>query len=360
MSTSRWITPRRSLTKPLQMLRTSGVDMGTKKERLWTPKGHRAVDFNEAAILRRLRRGPLQAAVKEDGFRCHIGFVGPSQRIACTTREGIEIVALRPFYRELSAIWEDGPGGLPGLSKSLVLDAEVILRDMTFEEMSGHLRREQPLPAELHPQLQFVVFDVASVETMCGNGQPVLRTLSERQSILAMHLSGVRYATLPNGSSYLRRVYRELPVLVHSMAQIQEVYTATRLLGHEGLVLKDPELHYRNGKVSGWWKVKPGCGAEWAPGFEADGYVVAPVWGDEVKANAGKVVGFVVKTECGRVVRATGLTQAAIDEYTTNAKRNSQHYYEWPCRITGMEVTADGSVRHPHFAGFRDIGGYKA
>ena len=147
---------------------------------------------------------------------------------------------------------------------------------------------------------------------------------------------------------------------VRSIDDIRDLYQRARAAGYEGLILKDPHLLPRNGKVSGWWKVKPGCGAEFAPGFEADGIVVGYVWGDAEKANAGRIVGFRVRLEDGSEVNATGITQEQMALYTVNYKETTTSEWGTPyigraCRVSGMERTKDGSIRHPHFDGFRDL-----
>jgi ATP-dependent DNA ligase len=128
-------------------------------------------------------------------------------------------------------------------------------------------------------------------------------------------------------------------------------------MGYEGVIVKDPRAEVRNGKVAGFWKLKPGCGM---PGWEGDGVVIGYVWGDADKANAGKIVGFRVRLEDGSESNATGLTQAQMEEYT-NAVAPWDHttkiapYIGRIARIEAMERTNGGSLRHPRFIGFRDL-----
>lgn len=326
--------------------------MSKVKPRLWKPAGHRAVDWNTSAITKALSKGPLYAATKEDGFRCHIGYVQPG-KFACTTREGIEIESMRPFYKDLSDLWEieQHPAAL---GSGQILDAEVIIRGMSFEDMSGHFRREEPLQEDLRHRVQFVIFDVESRDVLEGSGARYhpLRHRRERLSRLLSHrhMSGDEY----------RLFYLESPVECTSMGDIHAAYFRARLHGAEGLVLKCPDLPYKNRKVTGWWKVKPGCGADFAPGFEGDGTVVDVVLGDEDKSNAGKVVGFRVHLEDSTVVSCTGLTLLQMAEYTRAWQEDNACFFGRQCRVTAMERTSTGSLRHPHFDGFRDIGGMKA
>jgi len=322
--------------------------MSAKKPRLWNPKPHRAVDWNEKAIAKRLAKGPLYACTKYDGFRCLITKINGEVRL--TTREGIELTSLAAFRPKFAAL-------LDGYHDR-VLDTEVLVLGHCFEDMSGLLRRDEALPVEELPKVMFVVFDLVRTAVMTEGADSQIR--AARMSALYYDLP--RVPVLPRGG-----IYHEDCAVVRTIEQVRAEYLSRRAYGYEGLILKDPELEYRNGKVTGWWKVKPGCGADFAPGFEADGVVVGYVWGDEEKSNAGKIVGFRVRLEDGSEVNATGLTQDHMNQYTSNYHATAYEvgitrtiYIGWHCRVSGMERTKDGSIRHPHFDGFRDVGGTKA
>lgn len=314
--------------------------MSAKKPRLWNPKPHKAVDWNEKAIAKRLEKGPLYACTKYDGFRCLITKINGEVRI--TTREGIELTSLAAFRPKFAAL-------LDGYHDR-VLDAEVLVLGHCFEDMSGLLRRDDPLPVEELPNTMFVVFDLVRTEVMVNGGDSPVRATR----VLELCSELPRVPSVARGG-----IFRESVSVVHSLEEVQEAYRVRRAAGYEGLILKDPLLPYRNGKVTGWWKVKPGCGADFAPGFEADGVTVGYVWGDEEKSNAGKIVGYRVKLEDGTEVNATGLTQ---EQMTVATMKHEQGHSRLGlhCRVSGMERTKDGSIRHPHFDGFRDVGGTKA
>lgn len=312
--------------------------MSAVKPRLWHPKPHRAVDWNEKAISKRLQKGPLTAGIKYDGFRCLLVWLDGEFRI--TTREGIELTSLNPFRYELSGYWQD---------HTRVLDCEVIIRGIPFEEASGHFRRDAPIAVELQASVQFVVFDCPLVDEMLGRctlDEPESATL--RYSILCNNFTGS--AKFADGS--WQTIFRERAIPVSSLEHIEQMFQVARKEGYEGLIIKDPTLPYRNGKVTGWWKRKDS--------IDADGVIVGYVWGDEDKANAGKVVGFRVKLENGVECNATGLTQAQMQEYT-DACAPWDHttkiapYIGRYCKVSAMEYTKDGSLRHPHFEGFRDL-----
>lgn len=323
--------------------------MSTKKPRLWAPKPHKAVDWNQKAIEKALQQGPLEACVKYDGFRCLITHIDGELRL--TTREGIELTSLDAFRPKF--------GSLVSEYDALCLDAEVCILGVPFEDASGLLRRDAPLTGEQLRKVRFVVFDCVRRQHMQAD---TTDAGCRRNRVRWLH----RY--LPEDRLDNRDangIYLESPWPVHNIEDIAHCYKAVRGRGEEGMILKSPWLDYRNGKVTGWWKVKPGCGADFAPGFEADGIVVGYVWGDEGKANAGKVVGFRVKLEDGTEVNATGLTQPQMRQYTETVEYerrcgNDDPYIGDHSRVSGMERTKDGSIRHPHFDGFRDVGGTKA
>ena len=323
--------------------------MSTKKPRLWAPKPHKAVDWNQKAIEKALAAGPLDACVKYDGFRCLITRIDGELRI--TTREGIELTSLDAFRPKF--------GSLLSEYEALCLDAEVCILGVPFEDASGLLRRDAPLTGEQLCKVRFVVFDCVRRQHMQAD---TTDAGCRRDRVRWLH----RY--LPEDRLDNRDangIYLESPWLVHNIEDIAHCYKAVRGRGEEGMILKSPWLDYRNGKVTGWWKVKPGCGAEFAPGFEADGVVVGYVWGDAEKSNAGKIVGFRVRLEDGSEVNATGLTQDRMRQCTEAFEYehrcgNDAPYIGEHCRVSGMERTKDGSIRHPHFDGFRDVGGTKA
>lgn len=331
--------------------------MRTKKPRLWNPKPHRAVDWNQKAIEKRLAQGPLQACVKVDGFRVLLK-LDHNWNVVFTTREGIEITSLRGLSLRTGL---DLFASRPDISKGRVYDGEVWIKGLQFEEMSGLLRRDAPLSDEHLKNVHILIFDVGLIEDYAGPDEdrvPNVLALEYRRRLLAeLGLRPFRPLAEPPSTLLLQEQYWS----VSSIEEIKELYQRARAAGYEGLILKDPHLLPRNGKVSGWWKVKPGCGAEFAPGFEADGIVINYVWGDEDKANSGKVVGFRVRLEDGAEVNATGLTQALMDQYTreflTAPYGGGQGHIGRACRVSGMERTKDGSIRHPHFDGFRDIDG---
>ena len=137
------------------------------------------------------------------------------------------------------------------------------------------------------------------------------------------------------------------------MDSLSELYEAKRTEGHEGLIVKDPQGIYKRGKKSGWWKLKPEC--------EADGVIQSVNCGTPGLANEGKVIGFEVLLESGRVVSANNISQALMDEFTANVKEHGDDFYTgWQCQVNYMEETKDESLRHPSFTCFRGVEGNRS
>ena len=110
--------------------------------------------------------------------------------------------------------------------------------------------------------------------------------------------------------------------------------------------MKDPSDIYKRGKKSGWYKLKPEQ--------EADGVIQGLVWGTKGLANEGKVIGFEVLLESGRVVNACNISKALMNEFTAAVETHGEDFYNgWVCQIGYMEETIDGSLRHPSFVMFR-------
>lgn len=330
--------------------------MGTKKERICQPKCHRAVDWNEKAIQKVLDEvGYVFAGIKVDGMRCHIIYIDDELRIV--TREGIEIKALENYRAGLHAMYIGR-----GIPRSLVLDCEVYIPGVTFEQGCGLLRRDEPLQAPYFPR--FVILDNMPANNLLGQpgyGDYVPPQYKQRfDSILARWPAPV--ASLADSDKTL--VCCESIAKCTSIEDIKHTYAVARNIGFEGLVIKDPRLAVRNGKVSGMWKVKPGCGADFAPGWEGDGKIIDYVWGDGDKLNAGKIVGFRLRFEDGSESNATGLTQEQMAEYTrthiaahcvASANPSPDPYRGRYAEVHAMERTANGSLRHPRFIRFRDL-----
>lgn len=324
-----------------------------KKGQIFQPECHRAVNWNEKAVQAVIdKHGYILAGIKIDGFRVHIGWLAGELQI--TTRAGIVIKALDNYRDYFAKNWQ-----LWKLAPDVWLDGEVWLPGVPFDEQSGHLRRHEPLAEELKPQ--FIIFDLMNLRQLdrttdfgphhgeFGNSAFTIRNAAVMQR-WPYCFGTDRAMNKPIVSESLSRIT--------SIEQAVEVFRTSRKLLFEGLVFKDPSCPIRNGKVAGQWKMKPGCGA---PGWEGDGIITGYVWGEEGKANEGKLVGFRVKLEDGGESNATGLTQQLIALYTEDVRRycggdiTQEPFIGRYAQIEAMEKTASGSLRHPKFVAFRDL-----
>lgn len=303
--------------------------MSTKKPRLWEPKPHRAVDWNPAAIQRCIdTNGFVYIEPKYDGIRCLIVYL--ENRWVATTREGIEITALADLLGYMKVKLD--------AVRHLVLDTEVFIEGLTFEESSGILRRDAALSVEHAASTRFALIDTVYRTIGLDSNWTMVHGISLRKR-LSEHADCIQILS----SCFLD--LGEHRKRCSSLAEIEENYEKFRALGFEGAIIKDPELPYRNGKVSGWFKRKPK--------ITVGGVVTGLRYGDAGKANAGKAVGFHVDLEDGSSCTATGLTQALIDYVSSNP----DNYVGRAVEVTAMERTAGGKLRHPSFHRFRDMEG---
>lgn len=315
-----------------------------KKTPLIQPDAQRAVNFNEKAVQAVIdEHGHVLCGIKVDGIRAHL--FRRDSKLHIVTRAGHEIPAMSEWHERILGTWD-----VIGFSPEAVLDCELHIPGVDFQKTSGLLRRNDPLGEEYGPQ--FVILDVYGMDHLLGK-KADSPAFGHRLTSIARKLDG---KTLLTSSDLL---VGEAIAAVDSVAALRGYYDQSRLLGYEGLIVKDPRAEVRNGKVAGFWKLKPGCGM---PGWEGDGVVIGYVWGDADKANAGKIVGFRVRLDDGSESNATGLTQVLMDEYTRAYQACWEDQRPVPfvgriARIEAMERTNGGSLRHPKFIAFRDLDG---
>jgi ATP-dependent DNA ligase len=298
-----------------------------KQPRLLVVNCHRPVNWNEAAMLRCIESaGYVIAQTKKDGLRFH-AFIAADGEVYIVTREGIELRSLALHKERLRGL-------LQALPKGFYIDGEAVVPDITFEACSGLLRRFQAIPLE--DAVDFWVWDTAPLGVLMGDessDEPLTGRI--RTLIGALMASNSEAQLIPMDTA-------------HSIEELNTLFDKARDNLEEGLVVKDPSLHHRNGKVTGAWKMKPSD--------TCDGRIVGFVMGTPGLGNAGYVVGFTVELEDGTLCDATGLTQEMMDYCTTAKGAGGQfsllgRYVE----VSYMEKTASGSLRHPNFVQFRDL-----
>lgn len=340
---------------------------------------YKAVSFNENAIMKAAEKaGSLIAQVKYDGVRLNLIAKHTGGFFLSRTSKVIPALEHLCGYSER---WENFLADERQIYKGgLMIDGEAMIKGVDFNTGSGILRtkwlsgknvkfstepdllvrKSDKVPFELDPQhLKVVVYAVLPLDVVeSGEDHDVMNC------VMPYHVDSV--------IELLVEYFPEIDWVraeshdVYSMMQLDKLYEFVRERGDEGLVVKDPLDIYKRGKKTGWWKMKPEN--------EADGTIVGLVWGTKGKANEGKVIGFEVLLESGRVVNATNISQALMEEFTKKvAAANFEDYGDWcttsgadmerlckvnpydgwACQITYMEETPDGSLRHPSFDKFR-------
>lgn len=328
---------------------------------------HRAVDYSESGVKKALEAaGSLEAEVKYDGVRLNLLVLREGETY-WLSRESKPLPALEWMNSELGNAWTQADwrwflrqAGYEGVG--LMIDGEVMVKGVDFNTSSGLIRTKWLKPnneefAEYYPdhrgkklpfwgsrsRLQVVVYGVIDMTIIAnpkaeGPIHSVTRLKAE--------------AIVPLLQKYFPEIDWVLSEshTVYDLESLNSLYEEKRLEGHEGLVVKDPLGKWKRGKKSGMWKMKPE--------YTIDGIVVGLNWGTEGLANEGKVIGFDVLLENGMVVAANNISQAMMDE-VTEAVRHAESigmgmpYTNFQCEVSYMEMTPDGSLRHPSFKCWR-------
>ena len=334
---------------------------------------YKAVSYVRSAIEKALETsGYLIADTKHDGVRGNI-CVDNTANAAWLSRVSNTIPAiehLNGFDQRWQKLLKDDRWIFPD---GFMLDGELMVKGVDFNTGSGLLRTKWLKKYNMEYHNVPVTPDMLKPRKV-----GVAKRVRTEFRLSTEHLRVVLYDIIPldiieSGDDYnvmtllrLEHVKVALPVLqdhfpevewclsesheVYDMDELDALYRQKREEGHEGLVVKDPQGIYKRGKKSGWWKLKPEN--------EADGVVTGLVWGTEGKANEGKVIGFEVLLESGRVVNATNISRTLMDEFTLAVKTQELNgddsaYIGWACQIKYMEETPDGSLRHPSFDKWR-------
>lgn len=325
----------------------------------------KAVSFVRSAIEKALETsGYLIADTKHDGVRGNI-CVDNTANAAWLSRVSKTIPALEhlnAFDQRWQKLLKDDRWIFPD---GFMLDGELMVKGVDFNTGSGLLRTKwlkgtnfqysdkshpwekgmkNKAPFRLDPaKLQVVLYDIIPLDIIeSGDDYNVMTLLRLEHVKVALPVLQDHFPEVEWCLSESHEVY--------DMDELDALYRQKREEGHEGLVVKDPRGIYKRGKKSGWWKLKPEN--------EADGIVVGLNWGTPGLANEGKVIGFEVLLESGRVVSANNISQALMEEFTLAVKTQELNgddgaYIGWACQIKYMEETPDGSLRHPSFDKWR-------
>ena len=324
---------------------------------------HKAVSFVESAVNKALdKAGYLIADIKYDGVRGNI-VVDNTADSAWLSRVSKEIPALshlNGYDKRWEMLLKDDRCIFPD---GFMLDGELMVKGVDFNTGSGLLRtkwlketnyvystsewfhdewKKNKQQFELaEDRLKVVLYGVMPFDSMVSGETYEVMNLLMREHVKAM--LPVLREHFPEIEWDISESYE-----VYDMVELNALYEKARADGHEGLVVKDPLGFYMRGKKSGYWKMKPEC--------EADGVIVGLNWGTPGLANEGKVIGFEVLLESGRVVSANNISQALMDEFTNTVNIEGEKFYDGhACQVAYMEETPDGSLRHPSFVMFRGV-----
>jgi len=331
---------------------------------------HRPVNFSTSAVQAVIDESYIIADIKYDGVRLNLCVQPEATDLwfaEWLSREGKQFPALvaknhaQPldadnrwidFFETDEALFPDG----------FMLDAELLIDELPCKDIAGTLRRHETIELS---RLKVMVFGILPMDAVLS-GQEYGVT----HSVMKYH---VEYQV-----NALKKRFPEIDWQVaeswdlFSMAEVDNTFEVVREQGLEGLVLKDPNGHYKRSKQVGMWK----C----VPDDNEDGKVVGLVWGTPGKANEGKVIGFEVLLESGHVVSACKISKPLMDEFTAAVIKASRDAYgsgQFPTikgglgediqsdavnpyedhtvKVTFMERYPDGSLRHPSFDSFRGI-----
>lgn len=349
----------------------------------------KAVSFVESSVRKALEAaGYLIADIKYDGVRGNICVdnTAQAQWLSRVSKEIPALAHLNGFEYRWQRLLADDRCIYP---EGFMLDGELIVKGVDFNTGSGILRSKwvsaKNRAFHLHPEetgkkLPFFL-DATKLEVRLYAVAPyyLVENPNEELDVMTCLMQEHVKAMLP----LLREYFPEIDwqaaesYEVYDMTELTALYEMKRGEGHEGLIVKDPFCFYKRGKKTGWWKMKPE--------EEADGIVQGIVWGTPGLANEGKVIGFEVLLESGRLVNACNISRALMDEFTAAVKAANpcttgpcqyakdvampeahcgnrcmyedhpmvNPYHGWACQISYMEETPDGSLRHPTFVMFR-------
>jgi len=181
---------------------------------------------------------PLICEFKYDGIRAQMHKSG--QQIRLFSRKLSEITNAFPELANAAV-------NVKLLSSTLLSDIDFILDGEVIAFQNGKPLHFQELQKRLHKKnlteqimtetpLLYVVFDI-----MYFNGESLIKkSIRERKEILS-------------NISFKEPIINSIYKLVNSEEEIIAMFEKSRDIGHEGLVLKDPDSHYHPGKRGRYW-----------------------------------------------------------------------------------------------------------
>jgi DNA ligase-1 len=172
---------------------------------------------------------PLICEFKYDGIRVQLHKLG--DKVKMFSRKLEDVTAGFPEIADAAAGTED----------DFILDGEVLAykdkRPLHFQELQKRLRRKN-ITGQIMEQVPviYIPYDI-----LYASGQPVIdRPLLERKKLLAQ---------LKFKKPVIDLGYR----MVSSADEIVSAFAESKDMGHEGLVVKEPESQYHPGKRGRYW-----------------------------------------------------------------------------------------------------------
>lgn len=238
---------------------------------------------------------PCYVSPKLDGIRC-IFKNGKCYFRSGKQIEGVDHIA--DYIRQLGAF-------------GLELDGELLIPNLSFEDSSGQIRSNNPTP-----DAKFFIFDAPHPS----------RTLYER----------LRYITETTPDASIIPVLHKV---VDSHDEIMQEYSECRILGYEGLIIKDPGSKYLDSRSYAWMKLKNISSAD------------LPVTG--FFEGTGKYEGSLGGIICdfnGVSVKVGG---GFSDKDRQLIWNNTDKFVGKTAEVLYQEVTKHKSLRHPRFLHWR-------
>lgn len=320
------------------------------------------VEYKESSILRALAAdGQLLVEPKHDGVQLNL-VVQKDGNVHFLSRAGIEFEALSlttPKLCQLVTAYLNSPYCL--YSEGYVLQGELVSLNAngtrnTAAETAGILRRKD---APVEPQhYEYVIFAILPILGILAGGTiPISRMLQNSQAQTALwglqktaesqwigentDLSNIALQVVEQHVVYALNDDGVVKDGV-SIPDLMSFYQEQRDRGMEGVVAWCVNQPWHRGKKTGGWKIKPED--------TYDGKVIGFFKGT-AEATKDLIVGFEIELEDGHVVNADGFTDALSIEVTNKP----MEYLGAAVEVSCMERFANGSLRHPKFAGFRGI-----
>jgi DNA ligase-1 len=208
-----------------------------------------------------------------------------------------------------------------------VFDGELYSHDRNFNELASVLNSEDK---EIPADVRYHVYDGMGLQ--CWDEKKCQVGYSKRLDVLRNRVSNFKYATI-------------VPVLkAENTDKVKQVYSFFLNAGYEGIMLKDPDGLYQWKRVrlssQTMLKLKPSVTHD----LEVTGFVEGE---GKLAGSLGKLL---VDFQGKEVGVGTGFTESQREVIWKHKDDTVGRIVE----VKAMEVTPDGSLRHPVFVRFRE------